>query len=203
MPSRADGFAIMDVSTSICDDPKFRRLQRENPELVAPAFAAYVAVMAESWKTGKRVPVEDAWPGFLAFDQTVCDALRRVGLVDAKGFVSVTAWRSWYLPARDRRSKSRARWARYNANRDGDTAPPPRGSDVDTATSVPSVRPSPPVPPGASVPPVDASARGKKTNGQMTEDERRLEADLLHAEWAAGRLDDMEYARRRRALGAA
>jgi hypothetical protein len=202
MPSRSDGFAIMDVSTSICDDPKFRRLLRENPELVAPAFTAYVSVMAESWKIGKRMPVEDAWPGFLPFDQTVCDALRRVALVDARGLVSSKAWRGWFEPARERRSKSRDRWARYNAKRDADTTFPPRGSDADTATSVPPVPSGPSGPTGSSVPPVDAGARGKM-NGQMTDDERRLEADLLHAEWKAGRLDDMEYARRRKALGAA
>jgi hypothetical protein len=159
MPSRADGFAIMDVSTSICDDPKFRRLQRENPELVAPAFAAYVAVMAESWKSGKRVPVEDAWPGFLPFDQAACDALRRVALVDARGLVSTKAWRGWFEPARERRSKSRDRWARYNAKRDADTTPPPRGNDADTATSVRSFRPSVPSgPTGPSVP----SARARE-----------------------------------------
>jgi hypothetical protein len=145
---RSEGFAVMDVSTSVCDDPKFRRLHRENPELVAIGFTAYIATMAESWRTGRRVSIDVAWPAFLTFDKAVVDALIRVGLLDRRGLLSSKAWRSWFDPARKRRDQSRDRWARYNAKRDADTTPPPRGSDVSTATSdpsVPSVRSVPPV----------------------------------------------------------
>lgn len=158
--TRDDGFAIMDVSTSICDDPKFRRLTRENPEHVAVGFTVYVAVMAESWKDGKRVPVTDAWPGFLPFDEAVAASLIRVGLLDSKGRLSSNAWRTWFEPARVRRDKSRDRWARYNAKRDADTTSLPRGNHADTATSVPSVRPSGPPVLSETVPgPENARAR--------------------------------------------
>ena len=195
MPSRDDGFAIMDVSTSICDDPKFRRLARENPELVAPAFTAYVATMAESWRVGRRVPVEDAWPGFLVFDQAVCDALRRVALVDQRGLVSSKAWRGWFAPARERRAKSRERWARYNAKRDADTTPPPRGSDVGTATSVRSFRPSVPSEPSA---PSTRATRGERHGLKALTGEDAIKA--LDAEYAAGRIDGPEYRRRRESI---
>lgn len=202
MPSRDDGFAIMDVSTSICDDPKFRRLARENPEMVAPAFTAYVATMAESWRVGRRVPVEDAWPGFLPFSEPVCDALRGVGLIDARGLLTVKAWRGWFEPARERRQKSRDRWTRYNANRTGDTTHPPRGSDVDTATSVPTVRPS--VPTGPSVPSVGARGRreAKHDDGLSTQRTREEALHELSEQFRRGELDEVSYQRQRKALGA-
>jgi hypothetical protein len=151
--SRSDGFAVMDVSTSIVHDPKFRQLHRERPDHVAPAFMAYVAVLGESWKAGRRVSVTDAWPALLPFDAEVVVSMVRVRLVERGGLPPRKAWDEWYRPAYERRVKSRDRWARYNAHRDAVTTDVPRGSDADTATSVPSVvlpsDPSvPPAPPG-------------------------------------------------------
>jgi hypothetical protein len=194
--TRDEGFAVMDVSTSLCDDPKFRRLQRESPELVAVGFVAYVATMAESWKAGRRVSADDAWPAFVPFEQSAIDALIRVGLLDRRGLVSSKAWRGWYLPALDRRSKSRARWARYNANRDAEAAPPPRGSNAGTATSVPSVRPS--VPPVPSVRPSAASARGKKDDGLTTPPTKEEVLLTLSERFKDGKLTQVDYERERR-----
>lgn len=143
--SRSDGFAVMDVSTSIVHDPKFRQLHRERPDHVAPAFMAYVAVLGESWKAGRRVSVTEAWPAFLPFDPEVVASMVRVRLVERGGLPPRKAWDGWYRPAFERRVKSRDRWARYNAQRNADTASLPRGSDVSTASSVPSV-PLPSVP---------------------------------------------------------
>lgn len=173
--SRSEAFDVMDVSTSICDDPKFRRLARENPEHLAVGFMAYVATMAESWKAGRRMPIEDAWPVILPFDAAVCASLRRVALLDRRGQVSMNAWRGWFEPARERRSKSRDRWTRYNAQRDAVTALQPRGSDAVTALqprlpSVPSVSQSVSqsvdreIPP----PPAERGRRKTKTNPRAT-----------------------------------
>jgi hypothetical protein len=166
MASRDEGFAVMDVSTSICDDPKFRRLAREHPEHIASGFVAYVATMAESWRTGRRVRVEDAWPSVLPFVPESAGALRDVGLLDRAGKVPMKTWAGWFDPAARRRESSRERWRRYNAQRDkhpppdADTTDIPRGSDVDTATSVP---PVPSGPTGPSAPPDrDARANGAK-----------------------------------------
>jgi hypothetical protein len=141
----------MDVSTDILYDPKVRKLYRLTPDHASTAFTVYVATIGESWKVGKRVSAQDAWPAFMAFDQTSIDALIEVGLLDKRGHVPSRSWRGWFETAADRRSRSRERWARYNAKRDeheGDTASLPRGTNVDTATSVPPVRPSvPTVPP--------------------------------------------------------
>lgn len=148
--SREDGFAVMDVSVDIANDPKVRKLFRYAPDHALVAFMAYVATMGESWKAGRRVNVDDAWPPALPFSRPAVDALIHVGMLDARGQVPAKAWRAWFEVARERRLKSRDRWARYNAKRDADTTSLPRGSDVGTATSVPSVpsdRPS--VPPKA------------------------------------------------------
>lgn len=136
--SRTEGFAVMDVSTSICDDPKFRRIQRQSPELVGTAFSVYVAVMAESWRAGKRVSVDDAWPSIIPYDARADEALREAGLLDRRGLPSAKAWRSWFEPAYKRRETMREKWRRANENRRDDSAPPPRGNRADTAAPVPS-----------------------------------------------------------------
>lgn len=183
--SRAEGFAVMDVSTSICDDPKFRRLQRENPEQVAVAFTAYIAVMADSWKAGQRVSIEAAWPGFLPYDETAIASLIRVGLLDKRGRPSQKAWSSWFQPANERREKARDRWARYNAGRNADTAPPPRGNHAATATSVP-LLPSVPSDPSVPSAPSTAGTRGEK-NGSRTLTTTELHALRDHEDAAISR----------------
>lgn len=146
--SRDDGFTVMDVSTDIANDPKFRLLHRERPDHVASAFMAYVAVLGESWKAGRRVSVNQAWPVVLPFDAEVVASMVRVRLVDRSGLPPRKAWDGWFGPANERRDKSRERWRRANANRNADTAAEPRGSsDVPMPPSVP-LRPSAP-----SVPP--------------------------------------------------
>ena len=129
----------MDVSTDIANDPKFRKLHRHAPDHSAAAFVGYLSTLAESWKAGRRVSIDDSWPAFLPFDQTAVEALMHVGLLDNRGMPPAKAWSGWFGAARDRRIKSRERWKRYNANRDADTTGVPRGNDADTATSVPTV----------------------------------------------------------------
>lgn len=150
--SRDDGFPVMDISTSIVHDPKFRMLHREHPEHVPVAFLAYIAMLGESWKAGRRVSVTEAWPTLLPFDPAVVAAMVRVRLVERGGLPPRKAWDGWYRPAFERRVKARDRWARYNANRhaegNADTTSEPRGSDVGTATSVPSVPSDPLLPSG-------------------------------------------------------
>lgn len=150
--SRDQGFDVMDVSTAIIHDPKVRKLARFAPDHAGVAFTAYMAVMAESWKAGRRVPLDDAWPPFLPYDQSAAEALAHVGLLDSKGLIPLKAWHGWFDPASERRDRSRDRWARYNAKRDPSTASVPRGSDAvtasdsrgDDAATATSVRPSVP-----------------------------------------------------------
>lgn len=144
MSSRVEGFAVMDVSTSLPDDPKVKRLARDHPDQLGPGFLVYVATMAESWRAGERVTYDDAWPGYLAFDQSTVDALKHVRLLDSAGRVTASAWRGYFVQARDRREKSRERWRRANEARvtkppvsngkhHADPALLPRGSDAATA----------------------------------------------------------------------
>lgn len=191
--SRDDGFAVMDMSTDIVNDPKVRKLFRHAPDHACAAFTAYVSTVAESWKAGRRVSVDDAWPAFLVFDKAAVEALIHVGLLDSRGTIPPKSWRGWFESARHRRSMSRDRWARYNAKRDADTTGAPRGNDVGTATSVPPVRPS--VPSEPSVPP---SVRAKMTAQERKDDDRRRALDRLSEEFKAGRLSELDYERQRR-----
>ena len=144
--SRDDGFAVMDVSVDLVNDPKVRKLFRHAPSHAAVAFMAYVATMAESWRAGRRVNVDEAWPSVLPFSRPAVDALISVGLLDRHGLVLLKTWRSWYEVARDRRSEHRQRWRRANEKRRAESALLPRGNDDDTAPSYP-IRSSPTVPP--------------------------------------------------------
>ena len=134
---RADGFRLMDVSTTIANDPKFRRLQRQHPGLVAAAFTAYVALLGESWHAGRRVSLDDAWPAILPFDAEVGPALVDAGLLDRRGLIAAKAWAGYFGPAHARQAASLARWARANAKRANPSIEPVSRTDYrdDTASS--------------------------------------------------------------------
>lgn len=133
----------MDVSTSILHDPKVRRLQRHAPDRWAVAMIAYVSAMCESWKAGRRVSVEDAWPVGLTYDSLAAEALLQVGLVDANGLIVPRTWRSWFGKAKSRRAKTRADWRKWQENHRKSKGGVSPDSDPDKVIpSAPSVRPS-------------------------------------------------------------
>lgn len=150
--SRDDGFAVMDVSTSILDDEKFKKLARYSPDHIGTAVTGFLATLSASWRHAKRVQIEDAWPAFMPFDRLAADALIHCKLLDKTGRIPAKPWNGWFGPARKRREVTRDRWDRYNAKRrgtstndDAATALAPRGNDAVTATPVrqsvsPSVR---------------------------------------------------------------
>lgn len=105
--SRDDGFSVMDVSTDYHNDPKWRRLYRASPELLPVAFMAYTATVAESWKAGRRVTLEDAWPALLTYDPAVVSALTTAGFLDRRGLIVSRAWASWFDVAARRRQDRR------------------------------------------------------------------------------------------------
>ena len=195
----------MDISTSIVHDPKFRQLYRDRPEHVPPAFLAYVAMLGESWKAGRRVSVGDAWPTLLPFDQEVVVSMQSAGLIDERGLPPRRAWDGWFTPARKRRDESRERWRRANEKRradsasvSDDTAQLPRGHTRGTEATVPPVRPSVPTDPSSRP---SARARGKK-NGLTTVTTSEDAIRWLDAEFAADRISADEYHRQREALTA-
>lgn len=193
--SRSEGFDVMDVSTALPNDPKVKRLAREFPAQLGPGFLVYVSTMAESWKAGERVSYDDAWPGYLDFDQATVDALQAVRLLDPKGRVTLSGWRGFFEQARDRRENSRERWRRANAKRaadhasvngtrSADAATIPRGSHAVTG-AIPSdsdsVRPN-----GDSPPPTPAPGRGREkrraTGRPLSERAQALDARMIRAE---------------------
>lgn len=138
--ARDEGFETADVSVDLFDDDRVRKLARSVtvPELER-AMIVYMAVLLASWREGRRVKPEDAAPLWLPSDRLVNapELLAGVGLLDRQGRIPARTWAKWYDPVRERRSRNRERWARYNAQRTGNTAELPRGSDAGTAPSVP------------------------------------------------------------------
>ena len=169
--SRDDGFAVMDVSTGYVDDAKWRKLVRHAPDDLGPAFIAYTATMAESWRAGRRVTIDDAWPALIPYSKPAIDALRHVGLLDSHGLVQSRAWRGWFGVAKGRRDTSRERWARANEKRRDDAALLPRGSHAATAAPVPLLPSVPPVPSVGNQeippPPTSGGRRKTKTNPRV------------------------------------
>lgn len=169
----------MDVSTNILNDPKFRKFQRLYPDRVAAGVTAYLAVMSESWKAGRRVSIHDAWPAILPFDEAVIPALMDVGLLDRRGYLPLKTWDGWFGPAQKRRDENRERWRRYNDERrrlrtDNDASPTelPRGNHVAT-TPIRTYRSVPSVPTVPSM--TDAEKR------RHDEEVRRLETEYSRA----------------------
>lgn len=198
--SRDEGFAVMDVSTSLLQDPKVRKLQRYAPDRWPVAMIAYVSTMSESWKAGRRVSVEDAWPVGLTFDALAAEALIQVGLVDGSGHIIPRTWRSWFGKAKSRRAKSRADWRKWqqeHRKRKGGVNP-----DSDPDKVIPSVPPVRSVPSDPSVRP---SARAGRAELQYDgpkdpEEERRIALEQASEEFKAGKLTELEYLRRRREM---
>lgn len=208
--SRDEGFAIMDVSVDIANDPKVRKLFRHAPDHAPAAFMAYVATMGESWRSGRRVNVDDAWPPALPFSKPAIEALVHVELLDPAGTIPTRTWRGWFVVAQRRRTKARDRWARYNTehrgsrtNGDDGTTPLPRGSDDGTATSVP---PVPPSRPSVDSPPTPAK-RGLRSNGTnprsvaaKAREERKRQAQAIRMDYYSGRITESVMTERLEAL---
>ena len=144
--TRDDGFAVMDVSSDYVNDPKWRKLHRAHPDLFAAAFVAYTATMCESWKAGRRVSIEDAWPVILPYDAEVVAALRTATFIDRHGLIVIRSWDGWFGPANRRREIAREAGREGNARRWGTRSGGDRvaigsesGADPSTVPSVPTV----------------------------------------------------------------
>jgi hypothetical protein len=103
-----DGFRVMDVSTDIHNDPKWRRIARIHPEQSLPAFASYVALLAESWKKQERLVLdEDVWPIWFEYDANVVSTMVEVGLLGKDRRITRKAWAAWVEPVLKRISDKR------------------------------------------------------------------------------------------------
>lgn len=158
---KGEGFDVMDVSTRVHKDAKFRALANKHPDLVAPAFLVYVAALGESWAEGSRVPIQEAWPTLIPYRDDVVAALVEQRLVDKAGRVSMATWDDWFGTAFRRREASRERWRRANAHRAG-TSGEPRGDREATAATVPLPLP---LPVNTPSPAAGGEDQGRRTNG--------------------------------------
>lgn len=180
--SRDEGFAVMDVSTDIVNDPKVRKMFREAPDHAAVAFTVYIALLAESWKAGRRVPLEDAWPAHVPMDGGAVKALYLVGLLDKSRKIANKSWNGWFEEANKRRTNARERWKRANANRGESstnnrdvTARLPREDRDVTASTVP-LRTVPSVPTVPSVAGAREGDDGQKRRRNTVDDSTYFQA---------------------------
>jgi hypothetical protein len=133
----------MDVDTSFHHDRKFKKLARFHPELVAEAIAAYMMLLADSWREGERVTLEESWALF-PFNPLVESALQEVGLIDDSARVAPQAWESWFGEAFGRVQKARERYRKADAKRPSRTTSKstPTLSHSDNQTGKPHVGPA-------------------------------------------------------------
>jgi hypothetical protein len=140
-----EGFSIMDVSTAILDDPKFLRLNLRHPELYADGVVGFVATLARSWRKGRRVTAQEAWPVYRPECPEALDALVSVALLDRNYRLPSIGWRSWFDIASERRDATRER------NRKSAAAHRERQRTVSAESAsgvvLPTVRPSVPAVP--------------------------------------------------------
>jgi hypothetical protein len=104
-----EGFKHMDVDTDWPYHRKVRMLQRLYPEHWTEYWAAYLALLAEAWKSGNRnLTVLDAWCPAVPSDppETVA-ALRAAGIIDRQGRIPIASWRDWFEPAARRMEQYR------------------------------------------------------------------------------------------------
>jgi hypothetical protein len=112
----SQGFARMDVSTSIHGDPKFRLLSRRHPEQTAASLAACLILLAESWREGRRLSLDEAWT-LMPYDEAVPAAMADVGLIDDEGRIPEHVWAAWFGAAERRRELGREKQRRADAKR--------------------------------------------------------------------------------------
>lgn len=119
-----DELARMDLSTGFLYHRKTRALQAAHPTAWPAYYMAYLAVLAESWSKGRRVPLSEAWTVAIPcpMDEALT-ALRAVELLDATGRMRTSAFKEWVEPALlriGRRSEAgrvgaRAKWDKAKA----------------------------------------------------------------------------------------
>lgn len=171
MSNRDDGFPIADVSTTLLDDPKVRKLSKRYPDdgALAASICVFMATLLGSWREGRRLTASEAESWIEPTDERLAD-LRDVGLFDAKNRVNAKAWEAWFRPAWERREQARANGRKGAARRWGiDSDPIPDGSQPDGRSMPDKPTDRPPVSPSVS-PSINpaSSPSGDKKNGLKT-----------------------------------
>jgi hypothetical protein len=179
---KAEGFSRMDVNTSIHNDPKFKSLARLHPKLAAAALAAYIVLLAESWREGRRLTLVEAWSLF-PFDRRVAEALAEALLVDSEGRVPDPAWETHFGAADDRRRNGRERYRRADVKRGRTKA------SADVASRQPDSQSGQPVSPSGQpgspsvqrvTPSVTTAHQPDRSSGGPTLDHRAGDGDVAN-----------------------
>ena len=106
--TRAGGFAHANLDTSFLDDPKLRALRRRvGVQRSEHCVVLYLALVLESWRSGRRMKVNEAVQDWQDVDEDDVRALRAVGLVDRTERIPKASWDGWYGAAAGRREQLR------------------------------------------------------------------------------------------------
>jgi len=107
---RSDGFEIADTDTGMMSDPKILALARRlrDPIRTLACVALYDAVRLASWRSGRRLRLDETIPGWVLepVDDLIAHLIA-VHLLDPDQRIPIHAWEGWYGPARDRRERYR------------------------------------------------------------------------------------------------
>jgi hypothetical protein len=172
--SRDDGFAVVDLDVGLAHDPKIIRLARNlrDETQTAAHVGLYVTLLAESWRNGERVRLEDALPAWWMADVApVAAALCAAGLVDDEHRIPERSWDSWFMPAW-RRRQSRKRegsisglvshgMTREQAEREANRRS--KQAQAEVTSKSPQGEPDPSVPPAGGPLPTGPTGRGDST----------------------------------------
>jgi hypothetical protein len=121
----------MDMDTRWAYHRKTRELQVAHPTHWPAYWCAYQALLGESWATGERIRLRDAWvPSLPVSIEDAADALVAVGLLDKNLRVPAASWKEWFEPALERierksqagKKGARARWDREKSNHGAESA---------------------------------------------------------------------------------
>jgi hypothetical protein len=113
-PKAWRGFRTLDLDTMLPFDDKVLALQRAEPAAWGGFLGAYILLLADCWRVGKRLPYGAiARPG-LPVDAT---PLVEVGLLDDDLCIPAHAWERWYGAAEERRAGSRDRSRKWRLDR--------------------------------------------------------------------------------------
>jgi hypothetical protein len=94
----------MDVDTLWPYHHRVRRLQAQHPDRWPVYWTAYLALLAEAWRSGSRLKtLEEAWvPALPCTITEAAEALQGAGIIDRLGRVPLASWRDWYGPVQQR-----------------------------------------------------------------------------------------------------
>jgi len=96
---RNGGFNEVDLSVDILNHRKWRHIRRHHAAVVLESVVVYLSVVCDSWRAGKRLPIDECWPEHFVPETilpAVANALTSAGLLDKTGCIPEDSWDEWF-----------------------------------------------------------------------------------------------------------